>query len=186
MRCFGDEDPLMAEYHDTEWGVELHGEQALLERIALEGFQSGLSWQTVLRKRDAFREVFFDFDPEKVAALTSADVERVLSDKRIIRNRAKIEATINNAGVVTQLHQDGKTLDEIIWSFTPDARVEPLPSMAEMPATSPESVAMAKALKKLGFKFFGPTTAYAMMQAIGMVNDHVAGCLIWENPQTER
>jgi len=180
MRCFGDEDPLMADYHDTEWGVELHGEAALLERIALEGFQSGLSWQTVLRKRDTFREVFFNFDPEKVAEMTSDDVERLLTDKRIIRNRAKIEATINNAGAVRQLHQNGKTLDEVIWAFAPAARITPLPSMAEMPATSPESVAMAKALKKLGFKFFGPTTAYAMMQAIGMVNDHVANCLVWE------
>ncbi|MCL2594659.1 MAG: DNA-3-methyladenine glycosylase I [Promicromonosporaceae bacterium] len=175
-RCFGDGDPLYAAYHDTEWGVPVHGEAELLERIALEGFQSGLSWLTVLRKRDAFREVFYGFDPARVAALTAADVERLLQDARIIRNRAKIEATIANGQAVLALHADGRTLDEVFWSFAPPPRTAPLASFEEMTATSPESIAMAKALKKLGFRFFGPTTAYAAMQACGLVDDHLATC----------
>ena len=184
MRCFGDESEQMAEYHDTEWGVELHGEAALLERMVLEGFQSGLSWATVLRKREAFREVFHGFDPELVAAMTPADVERLLKDERIIRNRAKIEATINNAQTVLELHKNGQTLNEIVWSFAPPPRPAPLATAAEIPSTSPESIAMSKALKKLGFRFFGPTTAYAMMQAVGMVDDHPATCdtVAWRLP----
>ncbi len=175
-RCFGDGDPLYAAYHDTEWGVPVHGEAALLERIALEGFQSGLSWLTVLRKRDAFREVFHGFDPAAVAAMGAADVDRLLGDARIIRNRAKIEATIANARAVLALHAEGRTLDELFWSFAPPSRPARLATVSDVPATTPESVAMAKALKKLGFRFFGPTTAYAAMQACGVVDDHVATC----------
>ena len=175
-RCFGDGDPLYAEYHDTEWGVPVHGEAELLERIALEGFQAGLSWLTVLRKRPAFREVFYGFEPECVAAMTEADVERLLGDARIIRNRAKIEATIANARAVLALHDDGRTLDEVFWSFTPPARERPLANYDEMQAATDESKAMSKALKKLGFRFFGPTTAYAAMQACGLVDDHLATC----------
>ncbi len=175
-RCFGDGDPLYEAYHDTEWGLPVHGEAALLERIALEGFQSGLSWITVLRKRDAFREVFHGFEPEKVAAMTPDDVERLLLDARIIRNRAKIEATIANGRAVLALHEQGRTLDELFWSFAPPARPAPLASFEEMTATTQESKAMAKAFKKEGFRFFGPTTAYAAMQACGLVDDHLATC----------
>ncbi|MFE5339314.1 DNA-3-methyladenine glycosylase I [Isoptericola sp. NPDC056578] len=175
-RCFGDGDPLYEAYHDTEWGVPVHGEAALLERIALEGFQSGLSWITVLRKRPAFREVFAEFEPEKVAALTPDDVERLLGDARIIRNRQKIEATIGNARAVLALHDDGRTLDELFWSFAPEPRVARLASWQTVPAMTDESKAMAKTLKKEGFRFFGPTTAYAAMQACGLVDDHLATC----------
>jgi DNA-3-methyladenine glycosylase I len=175
-RCFGDGDPLYEDYHDNEWGRPVHGEAALLERIALEGFQSGLSWLTVLRKRAAFREVFFDFDPARVAAMTSADVDRLLGDARIIRNRAKIEATIANARAVLAMHAAGDTLDGLIWAFAPPPRPAPPASFADVPAVTPESVAMAKALKKRGVRFFGPTTAYATMQACGLVDDHIATC----------
>ncbi|PZR52894.1 DNA-3-methyladenine glycosylase I [Xylanimonas oleitrophica] len=176
-RCFGDGDPLYEAYHDTEWGIPVHGEAPLLERIALEGFQSGLAWITVLRKRDAFREVFEGFEPERVAAFGEGDVARLMGDARIIRNRMKIEATISNARAVLALHADGRTLDELVWSFAPDPRPGGNPSTWEqVPATSPESVAMAKTLKKLGFRFFGPTTAYAAMQACGLVDDHLSTC----------
>jgi DNA-3-methyladenine glycosylase I len=176
VRCFGDGDPLNEEYHDTEWGVPVHGEAPLLERIALEGFQSGLSWLTVLRKREAFREVFQGFDPERVATFTPDDVDRLLGDPRIIRNRAKIEATIQNARAVVALHDAGETLDEVFWSFAPPPRLERPASWGEVGSTSPESIAMAKELKRRGFRFFGPTTAYAAMQACGLVDDHLAGC----------
>ncbi|WP_425955494.1 DNA-3-methyladenine glycosylase I [Xylanimonas sp. McL0601] len=175
-RCFGDGVPLYEAYHDTEWGVPVHGEAALLERIALEGFQSGLSWLTVLRKRDAFREVFHGFEPSAVAAMGEPDVERLLGDARIIRNRLKIEATIANARAVLALYDDGRTLDDLFWSFAPVPRAANPASFEEVGSMSVESVAMAKALKKLGFRFFGPTTAYAAMQACGLVDDHLATC----------
>lgn len=177
-RCFGDGDPLYEEYHDTEWGRPVHGEAALFERMALEGFQSGLSWLTVLRKRPAFREVFCDFDPERVADFTPVDVERLMGDARIIRNRAKIEATVTNAHAVLALHECGRSLDELFWSHQPAPRAEAdrPASHADVPAVTEESTALAKALKKEGFRFFGPTTAYAAMQACGLVDDHLAGC----------
>ncbi|MFI9485005.1 DNA-3-methyladenine glycosylase I [Promicromonospora sp. NPDC052451] len=177
VRCFGDGDPLYETYHDTEWGVPVHGESALLERIALEGFQSGLSWITVLRKRPAFREVFADFDPERVAAFGTDDVERLLADSRIIRNRMKIEATIDNARAVVALHDSGRTLDELFWSFAPaPADRRRAATFGEVPASTDESKALSKALKKEGFRFIGPTTAYAAMQACGLVDDHLATC----------
>jgi DNA-3-methyladenine glycosylase I len=175
-RCFGDGDPLYERYHDTEWGEPVHGEAALLERIALEGFQSGLSWLTILKKRDAFREVFHGFEPERVAAMTPDDVERLLADARIVRNRAKIEATITNGRAVVALHEAGRTLDELFWSFAPAPRADRVASWADVPASTDASKAMAKALKKDGFRFFGPTTAYAAMQACGLVDDHLATC----------
>jgi DNA-3-methyladenine glycosylase I len=175
-RCFGDGDALYEAYHDTEWGQPVHGEAALLERIALEGFQSGLSWLTVLRKREAFREVFHGFDPARVAAMTPDDVDRLLTDARIIRNRAKIEATVANARAVLALHDAGETLDALFWSFAPTPRRPRPTTFADMPSTTPESVALAKTLKKRGFRFFGPTTAYAAMQACGLVNDHLTTC----------
>ena len=175
-RCFGDGDPLYEEYHDTEWAVPVHGDTALFERIALEGFQSGLSWITVLRKRPAFREVFAGFDPAAVAAFGEDDVARLLADARIIRNRQKIEATIDNARAVLALHEQGRTLDELVWSFAPPPRTGRAATWADVPGFSPESVALSKALKKEGFRFVGPTTAYAAMQACGLVDDHLATC----------
>ncbi|BDO43752.1 DNA-3-methyladenine glycosylase I [Cellulomonas sp. NTE-D12] len=178
-RCFGDGDPLLAQYHDEEWGVPVHGEHALFERFALEGFQSGLSWITVLRKRPAFRAAFADFDAEVVAGFGADDVARLMADAGIVRNRAKIEATIANAHALRALHQHGRTLDEVLWSHAPEPTAEsrrrPL-TWADVPATSPESTALAKELKRLGFRFVGPTTAYASMQACGVVDDHLAGC----------
>lgn len=177
LRCFGDGIALYEAYHDDEWGVPVHGESALLERIALEGFQSGLSWITVLRKRPAFREVFEGFDPVRVAAFGSDDVERLLADARIIRNRMKIEATIENARAVVALHDSGRTLDELFWSFAPEPVDRPrAATFADLPAWTPESKAMSKAMKKEGFRFIGPTTAYAAMQACGLVDDHLATC----------
>ena len=177
-RCFGDGDALYEDYHDTEWGVPVRGEAALLERIALEGFQSGLSWLTVLRKRPTFRAAFAGFDPEAVAAFDEVDVTRLLGDAGIIRNRQKIEATISNARAVLALHEQGRTLEELFWSFAPEARAaDARPrTWVDVPSSSPESVAMAKAFKKLGFRFIGPTTAYAAMQACGLVDDHLATC----------
>lgn len=167
------DDALMRAYHDDEWGRELHGEQALFERISLEAFQSGLSWAIILRKREAFREAFAGFDPAAVAAFGEDDVARLLADAGIVRNRLKIEATIANARVVTEL--DGG-LDPLLWSFRPESAPAPR-DMAEIPAVTPESTAMARELKRRGFRFVGPTTAYALMQATGMVNDHLVGCL---------
>jgi DNA-3-methyladenine glycosylase I len=175
-RCFGDGDPLYEQYHDTEWGVPVHGDAELLERLALEGFQTGLSWLTVLRKRPAFREVFAGFDPEAVAAFTDDDVSRLLLDARIIRNRQKIEATVANARALVALHASDRSLDDLVWSFAPPARTEQPASFAEVPASTVESAALAKALKKEGFRFVGPTTAYATMQACGLVDDHLATC----------
>jgi DNA-3-methyladenine glycosylase I len=164
-------------YHDAEWGRPLHGESHLFERLTLEAFQSGLSWLTILRKRENFRAAFDRFEIEKVAAYRKRDIDRLLRDAGIIRNRRKIEATITNAKAARNLHADGETLDELIWSFAPDAESRPAPKgHGDIPATTPESAAMAKELKRRGFVFVGPTTAYATMQAAGVVNDHLAGC----------
>jgi DNA-3-methyladenine glycosylase I len=160
-------------YHDQEWGVETRGEAAMFERLSLEGFQSGLSWLTILRKREAFRAAFAGFDPRSVAGFGEADVAGLLTDASIVRNRRKIEAVIGNARAVTEL---GEPLDELLWSFAPtEPRARP-PSPSEVPSTSPESEAMSRELKRRGFAFVGPTTAYALMQATGMVDDHVVGC----------
>jgi DNA-3-methyladenine glycosylase I len=172
-RCPWGDDPAMIVYHDTEWGRVLRGDRELFERMSLEAFQSGLSWAIVLRKRERFREVFAGFDPEVVAGFGESEVDRLLDDAGIIRNRMKIEATISNARTLLAL--DG-SFSDLLWSFAPPPRPAPT-SYDEVPATTPESVAMAKTLKKRGFRFFGPTTAYALMQATGMVNDHVAGCV---------
>lgn len=175
-RCFGDGDPLYEAYHDDEWARPVHGEEQLFERLVLEGFQSGLSWITILRKRPAFREVFADFDPVAVAGFDEHDVERLLQDARIVRNRLKIEATLANARALVALHEQGRTLDEVLWSHAP-APGRPRPrTWAEVPASTPESKALARELKSLGFRFVGPTTAYAAMQACGVVDDHLATC----------
>lgn len=165
--------PEYIEYHDNEWGKPLHGDNALYERLCLEAFQSGLSWLTILRKRPAFRSAFDGFDIGKVAAYGPTDVERLMADAGIVRNRAKIDAAINNARVATEL---AESLDELLWSFSPTPpRARPA-TLADLPAITDESKAMAKELKRRGFRFFGPTTAYALMQATGMVDDHVAQC----------
>ncbi|MFH8786102.1 DNA-3-methyladenine glycosylase I [Streptomyces roseoverticillatus] len=160
-------------YHDTEWGRPVHGDDALYERICLEAFQSGLSWLTILRRREGFRAAFADFSIAKVAAFTDADAERLLADAAIIRNRAKITATIANARVAAEWAPG--ELDALIWSYAPEPAAAPR-TAADVPATTPESTALAKDLKKRGFRFIGPTTAYALMQACGLVNDHLAGC----------
>ncbi len=167
-------DTLYRDYHDTEWGRPLRDSAALFERISLEAFQSGLSWLTILRKRENFRAAFDGFDAGKVAKYTDDDVERLMADTGIVRNRAKIVATISNARAVTDLDVD---LSELLWSFAPPSRPRPA-DLDQVPAVTPESTAMAKELKRRGFKFVGPTTAYALMQATGMVDDHVASCWV--------
>lgn len=162
-----------ARYHDEEWGVALHGDRALFEKMSLEGFQAGLSWITILRKRPRFREVFAGFEPEVVAAFGEDDVARLMTDAGIIRNRAKIEATISNARLVADLAPG--ELDEFMWSFAPASHRRPL-TFADVPATTAASDALSKALRKRGFRFVGPTTMYALMQSAGMVDDHVEGC----------
>ncbi|MFC0433529.1 DNA-3-methyladenine glycosylase I [Kutzneria buriramensis] len=174
VRCaWGDSTEDYQRYHDEEWGVELRGESEMFERLTLEGFQSGLSWITILRKREAFRAAFERFDVQKVAAFGEADVERLMADPGIVRNRQKIAAAVRNANTVLGLDQP---LDDLLWSFAPTGRRRRPRTIADVPAVTPESTAMAKALRKLGFVFVGPTTCYALMQATGMVDDHVATC----------
>jgi DNA-3-methyladenine glycosylase I len=179
-RLSADDFVLYRDYHDTEWGRPLHGSAALYERVSLEAFQSGLSWLIILRKRDNFRAAFDGFDVDRVARYTDNDVERLLADTGIVRNRAKIEATIANARVIVDLADRGVDFDELLWSFAPPDRLDrPRPAdMAGVAAVTPESTAMAKDLKRRGFRFVGPTTAYALMQATGMVDDHVANCWV--------
>ncbi len=160
-------------YHDDEWGWPLHGDAHLFERVSLEAFQSGLSWLIILRKRPAFRAAFAGFDLAEVARFDDSDVQRLLGDAGIVRNRSKIEATISNARAVLANVPEG--LDQLLWSFTPARHKRPK-GPGDVAATSPESVAMAKELKKRGLKFVGPTTAYALMQATGIVDDHMKGC----------
>lgn len=165
---------LYCDYHDNEWGRPLRGTVALFERISLEAFQSGLSWLIILRKRANFRAAFDGFDVETVARYDSSDIERLLADAGIVRNRAKIEATIANARVVAELDTD---LSDLLWSYAPTRRPRPK-AVVDVPAITPESTAMARELKRRGFKFMGPTTAYALMQATGMVDDHVQTCWV--------
>jgi DNA-3-methyladenine glycosylase I len=166
---------LYRDYHDYEWGRVLRGRDALFERMSLEAFQSGLSWLTILRKRENFRRAFDRFDVEKVARYTDRDVARLMADAGIVRNRAKIDATIVNARAAADLDVD---LSDLLWSFAPPPRASRPASLADVAAVTPESVAMAKELKRRGFRFVGPTTAYALMQATGMVDDHVASCWV--------
>ena len=178
MRCFGDGDPLYAAYHDDEWGLPVTDERGLYERLCLEAFQSGLSWLVILRKRPRFRAVFAGFDPEIVAGYGEADVQRLLQDAGIVRNRAKIEATIANARATLTLRDCPCDLVRTVWDHRPERALgHPAPaSLRDVPAHVPESAALARALKRAGFRFLGPTTLYATMQACGLVNDHVAGC----------
>ncbi|WP_432561017.1 DNA-3-methyladenine glycosylase I [Kineococcus sp. SYSU DK003] len=175
FRCFGTGDPLYEDYHDTEWGRPVRGDRELYERISLEAFQSGLSWITVLRRRERFRAAFDGFDPQAVATYGEADVARLLADEGIIRNRLKVEATIANARAVLALQAAGGSLSDLVWSFAPAPRPAPR-EPGDVPARTPGSTALAKALKAAGLRFVGPTTAYASMQACGVVNDHLQRC----------
>jgi DNA-3-methyladenine glycosylase I len=175
-RCaWGVSTPDYLAYHDQEWGRAVHGERALFERFTLEAFQSGLSWLTILRKREAFRAAFAGFDPEVVAGYRAKDRARLMADPGIVRNNAKVDAAIANAAAVLRIREAGG-LDELVWSHAPTGRRRAPKSFADVPAKTPESIALAKALKANGFVFVGPTTAYASMQACGLVNDHLAGC----------
>ena len=176
--CVGDE--LYMRYHDTEWGFPTHDDHRLFEKLCLEGFQAGLSWLTILRKRENFRAAFCDFDHEKLAAFTEADVQRLLADSGIVRHRGKIEATIHNARAMSQLLEREGSLAEFVWRYRPDpaTRADPVTRETVSSTTStPESTALARDLKRRGWRFVGPTTAYAFMQAMGLVNDHLEGCV---------
>jgi DNA-3-methyladenine glycosylase I len=176
-RCpWGTGDPVMAAYHDEEWGRPVRSETGLYERMCLEAFQSGLSWRTILNKRPAFRKAFADFDVAAVAEFGDDDFDRLMADAGIVRNRAKILAAITNARATLALDGD---LPDLVWSHAP-ARGSGRAAISDVPGSTPESVALSKALKKRGFVFVGPTTAYAMMQACGLVNDHLATCPAWE------
>ncbi len=166
-------DALLQAYYDTEWGMPVRDERGMFERLSLEAFQSGLSWATILRKRPAFRDAFAGFDPDRVAAYGSADVERLMGDAGIVRNRRKIEATIGNAAATVQLRAEGG-LAEFVWSFQP-ARTPQPQTQAEVPTQSPESIALSKALRSKGFSSVGPTTMFALMEAIGIVDTHLVG-----------
>jgi DNA-3-methyladenine glycosylase I len=186
VRCWPTTDPLYIAYHDEEWGRPVRDEHRLLERLCLEGFQSGLAWITILRKREHFRAAFHGFDPDRVARFDDADVARLMADAGIVRNRAKIEATIANARATVALHEAGETLDALLWSFAPDTDAPPPRAAGDMPATTPGSKALARELKKRGFRFVGPTTMYALMQATGIVNDHLEDCIVRDAVQADR
>ena len=166
-------DPLLRDYYDTEWGMPVRDEQGLFERLSLEAFQSGLSWATILRKRPAFRAAFDGFDPERVACYGEGDVQRLMADAGIVRNRRKIEATVTNARATVALREDGG-LAELVWSFRPERTPAPL-TYEDVPTTSPESVALARTLRRKGFTFVGPTTMFALMEAVGIVDTHLVG-----------
>jgi DNA-3-methyladenine glycosylase I len=184
-RCFGDDIEIYRHYHDFEWGRPVLDERGLLEKLCLEGFQSGLSWLTILRKREAFRRAFADFDAGRVARYGEKDVQRLLADAGIVRHRQKIEAAIANARATLSLHDQGHSLPELVWSHRPKARRAPR-SWADVAPETPESRALAKELKAAGFRFIGPTTVYSTMQACGLVNDHLAGCPVRDEVDAEQ
>jgi DNA-3-methyladenine glycosylase I len=184
-RCWTSSDPAYLAYHDEEWGRPVTDERGLLERFCLEGFQSGLSWLTILRKRENFRTAFADFDPERVARFGKRDVERLLRDAGIVRHRGKIEAAIANAKGTLALRAAGTPLEELVWTHRPERSGRTPRSLKDLPATTPESNALSKELKRAGFRFVGPTTVYAAMQACGVVNDHIAGCFVRAEVQRE-
>ncbi|HWX97980.1 MAG TPA: DNA-3-methyladenine glycosylase I [Solirubrobacteraceae bacterium] len=175
-RCFGDGDPLFERYHDEEWGFPVLDERGLFERLTLEAFQSGLSWRTILARRDAFRAAFAGFDPGLVARFGDAELQRLLADESIIRNRAKIEATLANARATVALRASEQPLAAIVRAHAPASQEQPPASWADVPPFTPESTALARELKRRDFRFVGPTTLYALMQACGLVDDHLAGC----------
>jgi DNA-3-methyladenine glycosylase I len=174
QRClWAESDPLMRAYHDAEWGVPEYDSRALWEALMLDGFQAGLSWAIILRKRDAFRQAFKDFDPEKIARFTETDVSRLLQNDGIVRSRAKIEATIAGARIYLTMQKAGEDFADFVWDI---AGGKPVQSAGSVPASTPLSEEMSKALRQRGFKFVGPVIVYAWMQAVGMVNDHSAEC----------
>ena len=175
VRCWGTSDPLYIAYHDEEWGRPVRDERGLYERLCLEGFQSGLSWLTILRKRENFRRAFAEFDPDLVARFDERDIERLLADAGIVRHRGKIEATIANARGVLTLRDEGTPLHDLVWSYAPDVCATPR-TTADWHSQTDESKALSKRLKASGFRFVGPTTVWAGMQACGIVNDHLATC----------
>ena len=175
-RCAWATTPLSIAYHDEEWGVPSHDDRHLFEMIVLEGAQAGLSWETILRKRDGYRKAFDGFDPDRVARFGKRRVESLLRNEGIVRHRGKIEAAIANARAVLDVQGEHGSFDRLVWSFAPRGRRKAPRSPADLPASTPESKALSDALRKRGFRFVGPTTCYAFMQAVGMVNDHVAGC----------
>jgi DNA-3-methyladenine glycosylase I len=177
IRCWTSKDPAYNAYHDQEWGRPVTDERGVLERLCLEGFQSGLSWLTILRKRDNFRKAFAGFDPERVARFGERDVQRLLQDAGIVRHRGKIEAAIANARGTLTLREAGTPLEDVFWRHRPRMR-KPVASIYDLPATTPESDALSRELKRAGFRFVGPTTVYASMQACGVVNDHIARCFV--------
>jgi DNA-3-methyladenine glycosylase I len=184
-RCFGEEIEIYRDYHDFEWGRPVLDERGLLEKLCLEGFQSGLSWLTILRKRDAFRRAFANFDAGRVARYGEKDVERLLADAGIVRHRQKIEAAIANARATLTVRDQGRSLPELVWSHRPKLRPAPR-SWADVAPETPESRALAKELKAVGFRFVGPTTVYSTMQACGLVNDHLAGCPVREEVDADQ
>jgi DNA-3-methyladenine glycosylase I len=183
-RCpWGDSTPEYRRYHDEEWGRPVVDDRGIFERLVLEGFQSGLSWLTILRKRDNFRAAFANFEIDAVARFSARDVKRLLGDAGIVRHRGKIDAAIANARAATELDVP---LAELFWSYAPAGRRRAPRTLADLPALTPESTALAKELKRRGFRFVGPTTAYAAMQACGVVNDHVAGCFVRAEAERQR
>jgi DNA-3-methyladenine glycosylase I len=185
MRCFGDGDPLMERYHDEEWGRPVLTEAGLFERMSLEAFQSGLSWRIILNKREGFRAAFAGFDPDTVARFGDEDVARLLTDEAIVRNRSKIEATLANARATVALREAGESLDAVIAAHAPGRRKAPA-GWGDVPAKTEHSTALARELKRRGFRFVGPTTLYALMQACGLVNDHHARCPVRAAVQRDR
>lgn len=177
-RCgWAGSDPEYLRYHDEEWGTPLHGDRELFEKLSLEGFQAGLSWITILKRRPAFRAAFHDFEPAHVAAMSRADVDALMQDASIIRNRAKIEATIGNARLVLELTAGAPgAFDALMWSYAPAPKSRRPRALSEIPAVTPESTALSTELRRRGFRFVGPTTVYALMQSGGMVEDHLEGC----------
>ncbi len=169
-------DPLYVAYHDDDWGRPVRDERELFEKLILDGAQAGLAWITILRKREAYRSAFEGFDPAVVAAYGDDDVARLLADPGIVRNRQKVAAAIGNARALLAMHDAGETLSELVWSHQPPPRSKPLRPDEELPVTTPEAVALSKALQQRGWKFVGPTIVYAFMQAVGVVDDHLAGC----------
>jgi DNA-3-methyladenine glycosylase I len=184
-RCWSTTDELYLAYHDEEWGRPVTDERGLLERLCLEGFQSGLSWLTILRKRENFRVAFAGFDPESVARFSARDVTRLLKDAGIVRHRGKIEAAIANARGTLTLREAGTPLEELVWRHRPQKRRAAPRSLKDLAATTSESAALSKELKRAGFRFVGPTTVYAAMQACGIVNDHLATCFVRRQVQRE-
>ena len=183
-RCWKTENPLYIKYHDEEWGVPVHDDQKLFELLTLEGFQAGLTWELILKRREALKKAFFDFNPKTVANLSPSDVERILCLPDIIRNRAKVCATVNNAQKLIQTQTEFGSFDKFIWQFVNGQPISPaLKKMQDMPAETEESRAMSKELKRRGFKFVGPVICYAFMQAVGMVNDHLTFCFRYREIQ---